>query len=203
MLMEARMDDRDNSKLDEAELDRVTDEIARGQDAIVRALFEARGAPPPLILPNPTEADLKESRLVELFRYWSGLPRVDGVPRADSVDPIEVAAALRIVMLLDVVDGGRDFRYLIYGQEVAERFGENMRGRLTSEMPIPPNVTALFVGGYRAVIKTRTTLLTEHTAPPTVSVTKWRRLILPLADETGAVSRMLVGNQPGTWRKPA
>lgn len=200
--MEARMDERNNSKLDDAVLDRVTAEIARGEDGTICALFEERGAPHPLILPNPTEADLKESRLVELYRYWRGLPRIDGVPPADTVDPIEVAAALRIVMLLDVVDGGRDFRYLIYGQEVAERFGENMRGRLTSEMPIPPNVSALFVGGYRAVIQTRAMLLTEHTAPPTVSVTKWRRLILPLADENGAVNRILVGNQPGIWRKP-
>jgi hypothetical protein len=201
--MEARMDDRDNIILDADTLDRITEELARGETAGIDALFLARGAPKPLVLPRPEEADLKESRLVDLYRYWRALPTVDGVPRADMVDPIDVASTLRIVMLLEVVERGRDFRYLIYGQEIAERFGENMRGRLTSEMPVPANVSALFIGGYRAVLGTRAPLLTEHAAPPTVSVTQWRRLILPLAGPDGEVIQILVGNLPGTWRKPS
>ena len=183
-------------------LARVTDEIATGSSPTVSSLFSARGAPAPEIIPNPSEDVLKESRLVTLFRHWHAMDRVDGqIPHQDRLDPIDIASALSIVMLLEVEEGGEDYRYLIYGEEIAERFGHHMVGKRTSEIPIPPSVSVLFLGTYRAVIRTRVPFLTEHAPPPEVSVTTWRRLILPLCDDTGAVSRLLVGNLPGNWRK--
>ena len=52
----------------------------------------------------------------------------------------------------------------------------------------------LYRAGYRAVFQRRAALFTEHNSPPWVAAEAWRRLILPLCDETGNCIRFLVGN---------
>lgn len=185
-------------------LEKVTTEVAGGASPTLDAMFESRGAPKPLILVNPSELEIKDSRLLTLFRHWTAMDRPKGpIPHFSSLDPIDIASALSIVMLLEVEHHGADFKYLIYGEEIAERFGYHMVGKRTSEAPVPSSVTALFVGSYRAVIRTGLPFLTDHAPAPHVSVTHWRRLILPLSNDEGVVNRLLVGNLPGTWRQPS
>lgn len=188
--------------VDDELLEKIAGELALSESPTLDGLFDQRGAPRPLLLFDPTIGELGESRLMSLMEYWAELPRIDDLPAAARLDPVDIASVLAIVMLLEPVHGKNDYRYLVYGEEIAKRFTRNMVGALTSEIPIPANVKALFLGGYLAAIRHRKPLLTEHTAPPTVSVTKWRRLILPLAGPDGTVTRILVGNIPGDWRKP-
>lgn len=192
----------DNTELTSEFIDLIAEEVHQNGGPLLSDLFAKRGAPDPIIQFDPYEQDLQESRLVVLYRYWKNTMVDTGLPLAAKLDPIDFVKALPIVMLLDILDDGMDFRYLIYGDEIAERFGRNMVGHRTSEMPIPPNVTALFLGGYRTAMQHRKPVLTEHAPPRTVSVTTWRRLILPLGDENGKVVRILVGNIPGVWRRP-
>lgn len=192
----------DNIELTSDMLDTIAEEIRANGGPNLAELFAKRGAPDPEIIFDPTEQDLQESRLVILYQYWQRIKGDAEVPLAKKLDPIDFVHALPIVMLLEILEEGMDFRYLIYGDEIAERFGQNMVGRRTSEIPIPPNVTALFLGGYRAVMRYRCPVLTEHAPPPSVSVTTWRRLLLPLGNEDGEVTRVLVGNIPGVWRRP-
>lgn len=188
--------------VDDELLSCIADEMVDSESATLDALFDLRGAPHPLICFSPGHADLQESRLVSLLEYWHGLPKEGDLPAAAALDPVDIAAALPIVMLLEPIPNENDYRYLVYGEEVAKRFAHNMVGKRTSEIPIPNNVKALFLAGYLCATRHRRPLLTEHTAPPTVSVTKWRRLILPLNEADGSVTRILVGNIPGEWRNP-
>lgn len=177
-------------------------EIREGRATILNRMFESWGAPDPLIILDPDEADMRESRLVTLLRYWRSLPRNGDLPHFRELDPIDITATLGIVMLLEVLDEEEDYRYLIYGEEIAERFGRNMVGKRTSDIPTQPSVTTLFLSCYRVVMESRLPILTEHSAPLQVSATTWRRLVLPLAGSDGSVERILVGNLPGAWRKP-
>lgn len=197
------MDAANNREMRPVPTERVATEIRDGGSPTLNAMFRSWGAPEPSIVFDPAEADMRESRLVTLLRYWRGMPKVKGLPRFQDLDPIDITSTLGIVMLLEVLDTGDDYRYLIYGEEIAERFGRNMVGHRTSDIPTHPSVTALFLACYRVVIDTRRPILTEHSAPPQVSATSWRRLVMPLAGEVGQVERILVGNIPGTWRNPS
>lgn len=197
------MDAANNSEMRPVPTERVATEIRDGGSPTLNAMFRSWGAPDPLIVVDPAESDMRESRLVTLLRYWRGMPKVKDLPNCEDLDPIDITSTLGIVMLLEVLETGDDYRYLIYGQEIAERFGRNMVGQRTSDIPTHPSVTALFLACYRVVIDTRRPILTEHSAPPQVSATSWRRLVMPLAGKGGQVERILVGNIPGTWRNPS
>jgi hypothetical protein len=199
--MEPQMTQSDNSDVSEALIAEVADEVAAGHSPILDALFRGEGLAQPEMIWDPPPQSLPDPRLKEIERIWRALPMPQGIPPAQAVDPLNFIGALGIVMLLDVLAGGQDYRYRVYGADVAGGFGQSMLGRRTSEIPMPAPVRALFLGGYRAVLTQGKPLYTCHPAPPGVPVAHWCRLILPLADEAGAVSRLLVGNVPGPRRE--
>lgn len=179
----------------------LADELLTGRNDLLSGLFANWDAPPPLVELEPAEESLPSERLRFLLRYWRALPReaAEDLPRADRVDPIDMKPALGYVMLLDVLDGGRDYRYRVYPTEVARAVGADHSGKRTSEIPF--SASALFyLATYRATIRRRRPLYTRNASPPHVAVYHWDRLVLPLAGAKGAVTRFLVGNLPGPYR---
>ncbi|MCR9220276.1 MAG: PAS domain-containing protein [Alphaproteobacteria bacterium] len=115
------------------------------------------------------------------------------LPLTRSIDPLAFRQALGSVLLLEPVDGGRDYLYRLYGTQVARFFGRDMTGRRLWEFPSPAVTNSLVQ--YRMVTTNRVALYVEHDAPDSVSVlVRWCRLILPFQDESGAIDRLLVGN---------
>ncbi len=157
----------------------------------------------PRVFWNPDESNLNHRELRSLLAYWRKLRGDQPMPRQDKIDPLEMQDALGFLFLLDVLDGGADFRYRVYGSKVVDRYSVDMTGKLLSNLKVDPVFVDFFMAGYRAVIARRTPLLTQHCHSPYVAVTDTVRLILPLANEQGDVSRILVGNIPGEWRQPA
>lgn len=183
---------------------RLTEELLAGRSAEICRIFADWGAPPPEVELEPEEASLPDERLRFLLRYWRELPRRPGadLPEAAAVDALAMKPALGYVMLLDVLDGGRDFRYRVYPTEVARAAGADHSGKRTSEIPF--TASALFyLASYRATIARRRPLYSRHASPPHVNVHHWDRLVLPLADAEGRVIRFLVGNVPGPYRPAA
>ena len=142
---------------------------------------------------------LESQRLKTLLTYWQGLCVDDDIPHLDQLDPIDTRGVLGCIMLLDVVEEESDFRYRLYGTEIARRSGFDLTGKLVSDVPVS-GVSAFFMASYRAVVKNRRSLYTIHTPPYCIAVSSWSRLILPLRGESGAVERLLVGNIPGKRR---
>lgn len=164
--------------------------------------FAENGAPPPRIAWNPAEADLPAGPLQFLVRYWRQHGREGALPGFSIVDPIALKPALGYLMLLDVLDEGWDYRYRIYGSEIASRFGRDLTGRRTSDIAKTAFTGIFYIAGYRAVLARREPLFTVSSSPRYVAAVDWWRLVLPLADRDGAVTRILVGNMPGDWRAP-
>lgn len=181
----------------------LAEQLVAGDLSGIEALFLEAGSQPPWVRIDPMVGRIGDSRLEVLFNYWVGLPRDrDGCPMTTHLDPIDISSVLPVVMLLKVVDEGRDFQYEIYGEEIAARLGTNLLGRCTSQVPTASYIARFFVAVYMASMRLRRPILTEHMPPPKVSVTAWRRLILPFVNDTGEVVRLLVGNVPGEWRRP-
>jgi len=111
--------------------------------------------------------------------------------------------ALGYLMTLDVLPGAADFRYRLFGSVVADRSGFDLTGKLVSQVPGPPEGVTWFLATYAAAALEAAPLYTEHTPWAEMSVTRWYRLVLPLAGAGGAVQRFVVANVPGSMRLPS
>src|SRR5262245_53572554 len=92
------------------------------------------GDRPPASLAAPP--DIREQRLRGLWEYWSG--KRDGValPGRAAISPLEMRPWLGNLLLMDVVDGGRDFRYRLHGTQLVQLFGADLTGKLVGELMV-------------------------------------------------------------------
>ncbi|PJK30947.1 hypothetical protein CVT23_03530 [Minwuia thermotolerans] len=174
--------------------------VAGGDQLGLNRLFADEGLEPPLITWSPATNELPAAPLRFLNDYWRGLPKTGGLPQARAVDPLAMKPALGYIMLLDVLDGGADFRYRVYGSRIAQHSGFDMTGKKTSEIGSSNYVSVFFLCMYRAAMIRREAVYTRHNPAAHVSVRTWDRLLLPLAGDEGLVQRILAGNVAGDWR---
>lgn len=175
--------------------DRLVADIARGKLSRDNdpALWDSLGRPCVRTFPGPD--DLRYTPLRVIHGYWSGLPRVDGVAQQTRVEPEAIVPALGYVMLLDVIDGGQDFHYALFGSKIANVAGFDMTRKRLSEVPTTSPARRLFHAGYLAVVRHRTPLLLVQQAPDSIMIGSWHRLVLPLG-RGAEVLRLLVCSVP-------
>jgi hypothetical protein len=177
-------------------VDRWATQIARNELADIRQAFDSYGARGPGVIWRPAASDLVPSQLHFLHDYWTTLAAGRPMPFTSDIDPLAMKPALGYIMLLDVIDGGRDFRYRLYGSRIAAVSGFDVTGRLVSEHPASSYMVQLTMAIYRAVVLRGEPVCTEHGPPATLHTAAWHRLVLPLADQSGAIARLLVGIVP-------
>lgn len=103
----------------------------------------------PTIVRNPQPSDVASDKARFLLEYWTGLRRGAALPLVTDINPIRMRPALGYVMLVDVVDGGRDFRYRLYGSGLASVSGFDMTSRLLSTHEASANVAEFALAVYR------------------------------------------------------
>ncbi len=153
---------------------------------IERVRFQTIAADSPL----PAEAD---SRLARFLDYWRGKAGA-GLPRRRDIDPMEIAALLPAVFLIDVLpdaDGTpADFRFSLIGQEVLDRYGP-LRGRTLSEQMSGAELHRT-LEEHRLCVTARLPVYvvnSERTAADGDGLL-YQRLLLPLADDSDAVTSL-------------
>ena len=99
-------------------------------------------------------------------------------------------------MLLEPVEGDRDFRYRLFGSTLARVSGFDMTGKLMSSHPASQYAVEFAVAMTRACMRHGVPLYTERQPVGTERTKCWPRLTLPLVDDTGSVARMLIGTVP-------
>lgn len=173
-----------------------TRHIAVGDFAAVDAVFITHTGHAPTIVWEPAAETITAGQLRFLLQYWSSLMAGGRLPQQRQIDPLAMRPALGYVMLIDVVDGGHDFRYRLYGSTIAQISQLDMTGRLMSEHPASTYVNEFGLAANRAIVRRRLPLYTERTPALAERTTRWQRLALPFTDDTGAVTRLLVGTVP-------
>ena len=177
-------------------VERWTQRILAGELAEIREAFAERGAAGPEVTWSPNPAALPSPQLRFLLEYWHERAGARRAPEIRDIDPVEMRPALGFIVLTDVVEGGLDFRFRLYGSTVAAVSGFDLTGRLVSEHPAPDYVRAFYLALYRAAYRRGEPLSTSHRPPLAVHTHAWHRLMLPLVDESGAIVRFLSGNVP-------
>jgi len=166
----------------------------------VERYFATIGQPAPSLRWSPSRDEIEDTQLRHLFDYWVALTPAGGLPHYSKIDPIDLGAALGIIMLLEPIDGGADFSYRVYGSTIAQMFGTDLNRRRVSDHP-HRSMVQYFLGNYRACLRRRETLFSRHSPPEVVNVSQWDRLILPFFDDDERIARLLVGNVPGPLRR--
>ena len=136
-------------------------------------------------------ADIREPRLRGLWEYWTGKRAGVALPGRAAISPLEMRPWLGNLLLMDVVDGGRDFRYRLHGTQLVQLFGADLTGRLVGELGVR-DVERLLAEG-RTVVASRSWHYTEETVVAEKQHIAISKLILPLAADGRAVDMMIVG----------
>lgn len=142
-------------------------------------------------------AELPDAALRFLFDFWRLRVGPDGGPsRREDFEMLALRPAVGNIMILDVVRGGLDARYRLYGTNIARHAGKDWTGKLVSEMNAhaKTNVALMYRAAYLAVHRLNRPLYTEHRSLPWLGATSWRRVILPVTVSGAGCDQFVVGN---------
>lgn len=129
--------------------------------------------------------------LIALRDLWDGLRSGRDLPRRADLDPLALRRWLGQLALLEVVEGGLDFRYRVHGTVLAERIGMDLTGRLLSSVD-HVLVEQVFVD-YREAVNTRAPVFRPHSSATDRPNRIYDKLILPFAGQDGEVTQLLAG----------
>jgi hypothetical protein len=135
------------------------------------------------------ERALSDVKIRKIYDYWlkkSG----DGVlPARRDIDPVDVYDCLSTLMILEVVDGGRDFRIRLAGSQVEEAHDRPLKGLMVGELGAEMKPT---LERFQAVVQTREPdFRSSSLAAVGRSFIEFDRVALPLAEDGKTVTHLL------------
>ena len=168
--------------------------LTSGPDVHLRALFNAAGARPPVVLWSPRPEEMHHPALRHLADLCGGHADAQGKVPASAITPERLEAVADWLMLIDVEGDGGPYRYRHYGRRISDHFGRDMTGLTTSDFG--GHISLFFSALYTAAARSGAWVLSEHEPPRDVFVRAWQRLIVPLVDDAGRVIRFAAVNIP-------
>ncbi len=145
------------------------------------------------MMPLGEPGRIAEPQLRKLYAYWAGKRGPRPWPARADILPEEIPGLLPFLIIVDVLEGGRYFRFRLVGTDVA--FGIDPTGKLQHEA-LPEgiyrdHITALYrrgAAGPGALYSLSSYAYTRIEGPRSIS-----RLFLPLARDGEAVDMMMIG----------
>jgi len=142
---------------------------------------------------------ISDERLVALHAYWSLKRGSRRMPSRSDVDPSDLRPILPYIMLFDVIDGGRDFRYRLVGTEIERHLRQPVSGRLVGET-LSGEYRAYILSLHRRALAEKAAVYAENTYDEersgfaiVASYKRAYRLMLPLSKDGMSVDMMLCG----------
>jgi hypothetical protein len=129
-------------------------------------------------------------KLLEFHALWRGRCRDGKLPARADFSLEELRPYIGRIAILDVIDGGRDFRFRLYGTNIAEEYKGEMTGKSVSAFRA--NFYDAIVPGYRRVLKTKAPHYDVPEIDDALMHYKWERLVVPLASDGTTVDMIMV-----------
>lgn len=79
-------------------------------------------------------AKINHPKLVELYHYWLSKRGDRRMPSRADIEPMELRSLLPNIILMDVLEPGKTYRYRLVGTAVEEAIGIGLTGKLLSEV---------------------------------------------------------------------
>jgi len=158
-------------------------------------LFTALDRPAPLVLWSPTVEGLPLEPLCFLLNYWNDARGNATMPPVAAIDPVALKPVLGNIIVLDVLEGGADFRFRLFGTQVAEAARFDWTGSTVDQMrrTLKGPGPAFYLAVYRTLLRHREPVFTISPARAIFNNRFWARLVLPHGNGD-QVERILVGN---------
>jgi hypothetical protein len=129
-------------------------------------------------------------KLLEFYALWHAKCRGDSLPARADFTLDDLRPFIGRIAILDVIDGGSDFRFRLYGTQIAEEYQGEMTGK--SVFAFRANFYQAIVPGYQRAVETRE----PHYDVPEIDdermYYKWERLVVPLASDGTIIDMIMV-----------
>lgn len=156
-----------------------------------RQYFERNGLTVPHVAWQPDVAQTSTIPIQLTYEYWKSFRTTDSIPGIDTIDPIELRASLGRIAILDVVEGGRDFRYRLFGSILASNLGRDLTGTCVSQTNPESALALFFLAVYRAVFARAEAILVSFRPGSAGTGTTYERIVMPLG-QTRQVERIFM-----------
>lgn len=150
------------------------------------SILSTRGLP--VLKFNPEQQDIDCPVLTSPYEHWQASRVGEELPTVDYIQPDALRPALGWFVLVDLIDGGDDLVYRLFGSEIAWRFAVDLTGQRVSDSPAP--IGPFLVATFLACVAARGPLLVQCAFHDTVA-NRIHCLLLPWADASGAVARVM------------
>ena len=137
---------------------------------------------------------LRVPKLAELLAWWNARRGSHALPGRADFEVSDLKPWLGNIHLIDVEDGGAEFRYRVYGSNLARYFGHDFTGKTTAIAR--PEARELVRSEYRTVCSERRPVLVQRARSVLGKDTPVVRLILPLASDGATVDKLIVCSYP-------
>lgn len=97
---------------------------------------------------------LQSLRAQSFFSHWQDMIHDDPVACRSHFDALDLGPWLGNILILDVIDGGKDFRYRLIGTRIVSASNRELTGSLVSEMEYEIGSEAM-LERYRVVCDSR------------------------------------------------
>ncbi|WP_321395452.1 PAS domain-containing protein [Emcibacter sp.] len=180
-------------------LNRLARELANDNIHFLEDYLIRQGLPNPRILKNPGLDILPCQKIRYAYQYWKTVQNdLNAVPSRAHIRPSGLGIALGNICLLEPLNEGRDYRYRLYGSNIAHLSRYDLQGLTMSEVPgkFPGRQFSDYefhLAVYQCCQAEATPYYVEYTSLASQGKAPWlwRRLTLPLADDRGNVTMLL------------
>lgn len=144
---------------------------------------------------------LDRPRLQLVLDHWQALRGAREMPSRRNVDPVGLRGALGIVMIARYEPARNDFRFSLFGTEVAASQRIDYTGKLASELE-PRSYAELVLKSYHQVRDTQRPYYGRLSLALDRELVSYNRLVLPLGEDGAHVDAVLVASdhQKAFWQ---
>jgi hypothetical protein len=150
--------------------------------------------------PVPPERD--DPRLRAIWDYWCSRHRGGRLPGRRDIDPLHIPRLLGHIGIIEVLrqaDGGRRFRFRLWGTRLTELYGRDYTGSYLEDVILPTRVEAIRAV-FEMVVLTHLPHFWQVPVPAeNRDFISNRRLLMPLASDGETVDALLgfaIGDPP-------
>jgi hypothetical protein len=140
------------------------------------------------------EPEARHPLLRQLCALWEAKRGPRPMPARADFDVLELKDWLGNLMLIEVLEDSREFRYRVYGSILASFYGYDLTGKTTEA--VRTGIRETVRAEYRRACSERrpVVVVREHTIRFTKKLVT--KLILPLSADGGSVNMLLVAIYP-------
>lgn len=138
------------------------------------------------------ETTIRSKTNLAALHYWFGLAGVNSLPLKQDLNPPDMVAFIRNVVLLDVRYDPLDFRYRLIGGTVRYHLKEDLTGKWMAEIPHNAAPSKIHSALSEVVHNQMPTSTEIPYVGPRAAYATAEDLVMPLVDETGLVTNLMV-----------